>query len=307
MNPTLCKLKYYALSAANHIGLKNPKICKFENDFIKHINKTPQGQSGIGNPFSPIVFVGNELAYDPSSDGHLDFIFNSINKFWSLYLDDKPLSEVSYLMRHWVGLKSDIVNNKKGQKFYRELKILFFVSGILKTFPFIYAHTQYYPPRKGRHYWIEISNIIQAIIINASSLRGQSHSDVKRNFTISLDNYFLSYCFLCEASLAPSKTTSTSLKLLNPFLKYLVNISTPKVLICGSHIKRQEILQLINLSKSKIVTHYSAFPRIRYAPIEVIKTNNRKLIILTRNLSGGIPKHTIPALGDIIIKEAINI
>ena len=89
--PFIDNLKRYALIAATQLGLYYYSIDCVELDFANYLlfrryAQCPSRQSGFGNPFSPIIFVGNEHAYSVSTNKHLKKIFDKIDEIWTLYL-----------------------------------------------------------------------------------------------------------------------------------------------------------------------------------------------------------------------------
>ena len=270
--------------------------------------------SGYGNPFSPIILVGNELAFDMKGTTQkynipVYFFTHTIDFWWkSLISNDKEnIEKLHRLFKDkWQGPHQDVnqKNDKKIKKnkvFYDQLKEKLKEDPcLLENFPFCIYDSVYYPKREGRHYWYATEELIYYIIYEnprdlfreLKSLHGEFNNE-------HLSNYYKLWCFSTECNLMPSTTTGNKIKV-NSFLSYLLNkFEQPRILVGGSNLnkllekgefKEWNCNEISKESREKILLYWH--------------NNKKHIIIIANNLSGSTAPIKYIFRLSLLIKEA---
>jgi len=319
-NTSQNQLLHYAQLICNEIGIDcyDPSLSQAEfygylksQKIRKRLTQNLGQSSGVGNPFAPIVFVGNELAYNMKKDLELNDIFQSLDEIWFYSLLDPNLLELKKILIKWKGPFDDFKKKHKGNEiwnkdaiiFYNRLREMIQCSNILHTHPFPWLHTQYYSPRKSSgHYWNKCNHVLNYICRKVVLLPNITSQEACKNFTKNNEQNFLSYCFLTEFNLIARKNTAYHNIKENLYFTTLAKSKSQKIIICGSHISQAGLLDF--LKKQNISHDCSCNITNKYkVRLQVIRCNNKKTFILTRNLSGSVSTAFLEILADTIVKE----
>lgn len=319
------KLKKLSQDIGDELFEKNIfKVDKAENDFysylcrldLKDLPNYPDCDdkfkaivnvssiSGFGNPFSPIIFFGNELAFDIKKENYpVGYFCFTIDYLWKSILsksDDNNYTKLQeYFCEKWCGVSQDYKKNKdEPEKLYKKRKeqITNFYQIIrkkenLRKLPFCIVDSFYYWIRKGNHYWYVTEKLLKKLIENEKLNHRKflkEEIDGRKNLVDNNLHYKL-FCFNSEINLKPStKTKNDALHEVNNFFKHIINTyqNNPRIVICGSHIRPSNLIDLF----PKYNWHFDCSQTTPkdYLTIAYPEDNPLFLVVMCRNLSASV-------------------
>ncbi|MDA8162330.1 MAG: hypothetical protein M0022_05415 [Desulfobacteraceae bacterium] len=328
------RLKERAKTLAIQIGFNSFDVDLAEEDFKKYLRsgyiddtyplfggissltdyvERMKYYSGTGNPFSPIIYAGSELASNLQDDRSLYFKICA-DLYWK-EIFDIPLN-CPFALEHikrkflekWGGANEDKFNSFNCL-FYRTLREhLINNPQFAYDYPFVVYQTLYHTKRKGRHEW-NVAKSFLSILLLTGQEEYYNSKPLKKIFQEpnQEDKFIDEMIFMTECNLKPAATGVTNDSQLNQFVFFclLDNFKQKRIVILHPAEK--------NDAKTKVKEELNGIPKIanlRYEKtekcIEIYYYNGHKIIFSPRNLSANVSNNLLCDLSYVTKKKSLR-
>ncbi len=328
------RLKESAKDLANQIGFTSFDVDLAEEDFIDYLNSASINDvyplfggcsslvdyvnkmdcySGTGNPFSPVIYAGSELASNLQDDKSLYFKISADLQWKEIF--DIP-SKCPFILEHikrkfiekWDGA-NEHVHNSYNLIFYTTLReTLNNDQQFVYDYPFVVYQTLYHTKRKGGHEW-NIANKFLSILTGYQEYYEPKKIGESFHVPSPADRFIDELIFMTECNLKPAATGEQNGFQLNQFVfsQLLDNFKQKRIVILhpkgskkGNSLK-STVEEKINSKARKI-----AILKSIDSFIEVYSYNGHKIIISPRNLSMNVKNELLCDLSYAVKKKSLR-
>jgi len=309
------RLKNKAKLLSEQIGFYSFDVDQAEEDFINYLNSESINDfypsfgdtaslvdyvnnmkyySGTGNPFSPIIYVGSELASNLKDDRSLYFKISADLQWKEIFnISTKCPSVLDHIknkfVEKWDGAKEKKFN-AVNCSFYKTLReTLINDPQFAYDYPFIVYQTLYHIARKGGHEWNKANKFLSILTNSEKYYESKNLEETfqKPNLT---DKFIDEQIFMTECNLKPAASGQKNGFKLNQFVfsELLDNFKQKRIIILHpkAGIRQQCKKQLSN--KSYQIASLFRYTKLKN-PLEIYTAYNKHAIIFSpRNLSENV-------------------